>query len=347
MSYSISASLIPPSPSGGRAGVTTALPFVDCAIRRELLPRATRNGRNSGVRSDLGGNLDGAAPLTESRVERWRRYSAQVHWPFVAVMTALTLTLGLAGLGVLPTDSQPLPGARYFIVLITTTPKLRSPSVLETLYADDAADPVDSQASHDWFLDITPHVRHVTWNLSFTRGLQGGRPCSGDTDKPTTKKVEDGTLTYVYRTSGKPLHLSFCWPHNSPVRSEGPYLSAEFPEVGFLGPAAPKFSVEKDLVTAGLGGDYVLQGGKSPTTTSNFAWEWRTVVPSRLVSVALNQLVFATSLGGVARDSRNAFLAGVLFGIAGGALVAVIGELFLPLRLRRRRSGRQAGERAG
>lgn len=278
--------------------------------------------------------------MTESRAERWRRYWSQIHGPFVVVMVALTLALGLAAWNLLPKTNPALPSARDFFLNLSAHPSLPSASLQESFT------PVPRKNAGLWVLVIppVPHPRPVTWDVVAPDGLEGGTLCADPAEElKVDKTFRDGTVRYLIRSAENGiLRLYLCWPHGGAMRNDGTYLAAAFPEIAFDAATPPKLSVSRQLDTTGLAGAYTLQGGRQPTKISDLGWDWDAVVNGGDVS---DLSVFATSLSGVARDGRNSFLAGVLFGIAGAALVALIQELFLPLRLRRLRFGRRA--RAG
>jgi hypothetical protein len=231
-----------------------------------------------------------------------------------------------------PRASPALPGARFTSLDIRSAPIAQSASINEMLTTPPAYDHgiVD-------YLDImvTPSTSQaVTWTLlpADPEGLDGAILCQSQPDFTPQMTDHGHSVRYVGSApAGTTVTLHLCWPDHGPVRSDGPYLAAEFPSITMLG--ATHLDVSRSFLAPG--DDYTLQGGLPPSAVESSGWLWSSADDSPL---APSLQVLATSLNGVARDDRNNFLAGVLFGIAGGALVALISDLFLPLRLRRWRA---------
>jgi hypothetical protein len=132
--------------------------------------------------------------------------------------------------------------------------------------------------------------------------------------------------------------VNLCWTHGAPLAFSGEYASASIPtvSVGTLASSAAPFEVTRSLyfvnktqsaqpVTA----QYSLQAGTLPSSTDPIGWHWSADngAPIQLVALNIPESQHETYLG---------FLSGVLFGVAGGALVTLFQEVLDPLRGRRK-----------
>jgi hypothetical protein len=132
--------------------------------------------------------------------------------------------------------------------------------------------------------------------------------------------------------------VNLCWTHGAPLAFSGEYASASIPtvSVGTLTTSAVRYEVTRSLyfvnktqsaqpVTA----QYSLQAGTLPSSTDPIGWHWSADngAPIQLVALNIPESQHETYLG---------FLSGVLFGVAGGALVTLFQEVLDPLRGRRK-----------
>lgn len=143
--------------------------------------------------------------------------------------------------------------------------------------------------------------------------------------------------------SRRGLYFRLCWSSNAPVGLDGSYLSASLPEVAVQDSPA---SVPVTIVLVPHAGDtssYSLQATPNPSQTDGSSWTWS---DSSTSSTSLEGTVFTTTstppiyvaavnAGGTQEDALRALFAGILLGIAGAALVAILQELISPLSRRR------------
>lgn len=134
------------------------------------------------------------------------------------------------------------------------------------------------------------------------------------------------------------------WSSGSPVAANGAYLSARFPPVH--GIAVDAYG---DGIAQGDGGgdlaagtvtrilnladvttyDFNVQSDPQPSVSDAGSWTWiSNDLPQTLQLAAINS-------SDLQRENNNAFYSGILFGIAGGALVALIAELVRPFNRRK------------
>lgn len=163
-----------------------------------------------------------------------------------------------------------------------------------------------------------------------------------------------GDLTLVGESPGgipanalAPLgEVNLCWRRNAPLKSDGEFVTAALPGISENNKRVialiPHYSGRKSTlaVTQNLyfqnplqsaqpiTSEYSLQAGSLPTRTDPFGWHWSGNSGTLIQLTALNIL-----------DSQHAaylgFISGVMFGIAGGAFVALLQETLEPIRRRR------------
>ena len=133
------------------------------------------------------------------------------------------------------------------------------------------------------------------------------------------------------------------WPAASPVQGEGAYLSARFPPVHGI-PVSQQLaladadaagdqasgSVTRVLhLTDALTQNFNVQSDPLPTVTNEESWTWvNHDVPQAIQVAAINS-------SALQHENNNALYAGVLFGVAGAALIALITELIGPFSRRK------------
>jgi hypothetical protein len=128
-----------------------------------------------------------------------------------------------------------------------------------------------------------------------------------------------------------PLYVQLCWGSSSPMIVNGAYLTARFPSTFSSGPAgATSLRLTRQLnLGAGNTSDYAVQSLTQPTSVTYGGWQWSKVPAGSPISFA------AINTSVTQHDSYQAFLSGVFFGVAGGALVALVQEVVAPFRSRR------------
>jgi hypothetical protein len=140
--------------------------------------------------------------------------------------------------------------------------------------------------------------------------------------------------------------INLCWSQNEPLQFDGEYATAALPAVhenySRLTALIPNYSARESglSVTQSLylqnplqrsqpiTGTYSLQAGTLPTRTDPFGWHWSGNKGGLIQLTALSIL-----------DSQHkaylGFISGVMFGIVGGAFVALLQEMLQPIRRRR------------
>ncbi len=188
--------------------------------------------------------------------------------------------------------------------------------------------------------DFGPHLQQITWSLD-VMGFNGyscpPRPGPVPTEKlseparaTATEYVITGTSTSIPPSQApvQPfMFVRFCWQQGSPIASRGSYLTAELPRVTL---AEGTGSVTRTLELPGEAlSQYSIQGGISPTAMTGTNWVWTSTLSDNLDSQSSAPIpVVAASIPGLQRDNHLAFLSGIFFGIAGGAVVTLIPESF-------------------
>ncbi len=140
-----------------------------------------------------------------------------------------------------------------------------------------------------------------------------------------------------------PPGLCIHWDSASPFSLSGPYLSARFPPVRGISNAVPFTPEEPQVGDLGVTtvrrtlyldddtANFAIQSEPLPNLPETTSWTWTNKDTPQVIEVA------ATNQSATQHQSDNAFYSGVLFGVVGGALIALITELVVPLHPRRRR----------
>jgi hypothetical protein len=132
-----------------------------------------------------------------------------------------------------------------------------------------------------------------------------------------------------------PFRVHLCWPAHGPAGLDGAYLNARFPpiEVYYATGDDQKVALQLSLDASDNTADYTVQSLQTPTKVLQTSWEWTQAPTSEGLpsSLAFN----AVNTSETQHDTYNAFISGVLFGVAGGALIAIVQEFVAPFRSRR------------
>ncbi|HEX4434829.1 MAG TPA: hypothetical protein VH012_08360 [Acidimicrobiales bacterium] len=157
---------------------------------------------------------------------------------------------------------------------------------------------------------------------------------------PPVPKKDRSTVGGTVPPPGLCVH----WGSASPFSISGPYLSARFPPLRGISSDIP-FTQIPQAGDLGVGqvrrvlyledgnntANFAIQTDPRPTVSSPTAWTWTIKDARQVIQVA------ATNASATQHENNQAFYSGVLFGVVGGALIALITELVVPLHPRRRR----------
>ncbi len=142
-----------------------------------------------------------------------------------------------------------------------------------------------------------------------------------------------------------PPGLCLQWDSGAPFSLSGPYLSARFPplrgvssdvvfteipQTGDLGVATVTRTLRLD---GGNTADFNIQTDPHPAVSTSSSWSWVIRDSQQVIQVA------ATNSSDIQHENNDAFYSGILFGVVGGALIALITELVVPLRRQHGRHG--------
>ena len=147
--------------------------------------------------------------------------------------------------------------------------------------------------------------------------------------------------------NGEPfLVFKLCWNNGSPLITSGSYISAALSPI--LAAGGQIGTVTRSLVLSGTSlSSYSLAGGIAPTEATARSWVWTDNLSGRFESQARAEIpIIASSLPGIQRDQRNTFYSGILFGIAGGALVSLVQSLHSALDQRNAEDKQRAADAA-
>jgi hypothetical protein len=174
-------------------------------------------------------------------------------------------------------------------------------------------------------------------SVSWTLDIQGftGYLCPGQAPLQMVPFPQQGKNDY-YIGASSPVPpdqgasfftVRLCWDRGAPLITSGSYISAALSPV--LAPDGQSGTVTRSLVLSGSSlSSYALAGGIPPTEESARSWIWSSSLSADIQNQARYEIpIIASSLPGIQHDNQNAFYAGILFGIAGGAAVSVIPAL--------------------
>jgi hypothetical protein len=293
-----------------------------------------------------------------------RAYVSQLHGVFVITLAVMVVALTLIGLAWLPSSgafpavtenvsvSANEPGVTHFIEELS---RVGNGSAL-VIEASDL-EPEPSAGNYTLFIEnigtatlCTP--RYVIFHNGGLVSVPISRQHLGPSQVPETDgySARPGIDTVAAVTRTRPgdaspvqqqgvmsevtgsgfYYVRLCWASGGPVALSGSYLSAQLPAMDSFD-SNPNIKVTRQLnPVAGDTANYVIQSISQPTSVTSSGWQWSGFPPSEQITLS------AVNVGGTQHDSYLAFLSGIAFGVAGGALITLIQELLTPLSDRRR-----------
>lgn len=268
-------------------------------------------------------------------------YASRLHWVGIVTLAILIVGLSLFGWSLRPASGgfPQLPSPPQLFPAQSSGPQQYTVNLTRT--GDDSAT-----------LLVTSLLPPTgpSWTL-YVNDLGSGRLCTPTGDIPvfgggssykvlpehlvrrSPATVTTG-LSHVVAIDGRgTLYVELCWSAEAPVQTNGAYLSARIP---LLLPYAPnEADAAPDRVTrqlnlgSGYSGDYNIQSEVHPTSVTSGGWQWSPRTPGA-VPISFT----AVNTSDTQHDSYQAFLSGIVFGVAGGALIALVQELVAPFRSR-------------
>lgn len=284
-----------------------------------------------------------------------RNYINRLHVVLVVALLVLTVGLGLIGWSIRPSSGgfSPVPADLQLFV----------PTAAQALAFTETISPA-SGGGAVLALEGTPQITDVIPTQPFTLvvdNLGDGRLC---TPSVLTKDQVGLTLHLPLQHIRKSGALDFtsarnhpatisgrgyffvrlCWPSHGPVAVHGAYLNARFPPTEVFAATNDAQDVARQLTLGASDAttaDYSVQSLQQPTTVSDSEWTWaartsHTALPEALAFTAVNT-------SETQHDSYEAFISGIFFGVAGGALVSLVAELVAPFRPRQERRPPEPG----
>jgi hypothetical protein len=144
--------------------------------------------------------------------------------------------------------------------------------------------------------------------------------------------------------AGAPFYLRIRWREHAPVALDGAYLSAQLPGVVLSWPGDPPASIPMTTILTPRAGDlgqFSLQATTGPSVTGARSWTWHLDSAAHVATVGaqpsagFDPIAFsAASVAETQQETVRAFIAGVLLGVAGGAVITLIAELIKVRRVR-------------
>jgi hypothetical protein len=137
-------------------------------------------------------------------------------------------------------------------------------------------------------------------------------------------------------------YLRLCWDFDAPVQLNGSYLSARFPPIVVIPGAAVgggesgadlNVSVARTLRPDAETADFAIQSQPRPTGAGPDSWEWAAQTSPETIQLS------AIDVSDTQHAEYLTFLSGIALGLAGAAVIALLGEFILPLHQRREDRG--------
>ena len=274
-------------------------------------------------------------------------YVSRLHVVGVVTLAVLTVGLGLTGWALRPPSSgfPSLPG--NMIISIEKAPSgLNFVEMMEPL--GDGGGVLTLSAKSDFAAD-PPSVPEGPWMVTFD-GLGQATVCSPHRysymGSPTVRVPPQRILRYPelgrkeFRGAtgiegNGPFYIRLCWQSNGPVARNGAYLNAQFP-VLYVDAAGDPQAVPRylDLGSPDVP-DYASESSlQSPTSATQGGWQWAPRV-SLVDRISVPLSFSAVNTSETQHDTYETFLSGIVFGLAGGALIALVQEFVAPFRTRK------------
>ena len=281
---------------------------------------------------------------------------------FAAVVALLTVALTIMGLSLQPSNGPPTPSNELSLLSFSIEPRPNTSSLPASMSVTEAVDFLGGTATllRFWVDANVPGAVSYAWTvmavnfhgqLCSTRG--GIRTSHGNLVPNTKIQNPQGALTEFQgatsssdeQSTQEVFQLDLCWQSGGPGTLKDGYLTATLPEVEFtpaFGATVPyPWQPPEMLLNQTLGGgpqmsntlaEYQQQAGQPPTDITADRWTWTNTLTNAATSNP--RLINAVSLPQLQRENHNAFLSGVLFGVAAGAFIVLLQELLVPLRRR-------------
>jgi hypothetical protein len=284
-----------------------------------------------------------------------RNYISRLHLVLVATLLVLTVALGLVGWSIRPSSGgfSAVP-ADVQLFIPTASPLLQFTETISSASGGGAVLTVEG----------TPQITDVVPTQPFTLVVNNpgeGRLCTpsvltndqlGLALRLAPQHVrKNAALAFVTPGRNRPITISgrgyfyvrLCWPSNGPVALNGAYLSARFPPTEVFAATKDAQGVARQLTLGSSDAttaDFSIQSLEQPTRSTDREWIWAAhtsgVLPQALPFTAVNT-------SETQHDSYDAFISGIFFGVAGGALVSLVAELVAPFRPRQERRPPEPG----
>jgi hypothetical protein len=260
----------------------------------------------------------------------------------IGALAAAAVVFFALGFRSAPTAGGPpeIPGAPALNLAFTSLPRTLVPGSLSVYAYLRQLSSDRTRLTLEVYGDFRARQWPIKWSLDVT-GFNGYncqlRPAPAPSERisgPDSAKAAGYVITGS--SSGVPpsqaadqpfIFVRFCWQRSSPITSSGSYLAAELPRVSLTegtGTVARILQLPGQTLS-----QYASQGGISPTAMTDTKWVWTSALSNNLSSQASAPIpVIAASIAGLQQDNHRAFLSGIFFGIAGGALVTLIPESF-------------------
>jgi hypothetical protein len=276
-----------------------------------------------------------------------RNYVSRLHLVGIASLALLTVGLALFGWSLRPASGGYSAVPSGLDLSLTAAPPTLNLMESVAPSGEDGAMLTITGTS-----DLPDVVTEGRWTLLIDH-LGSGGPCAPSyatvdyqrvrierphLERHATIRIGAAVFHEARITGNGPFFIQLCWTSNGPAALNGAYLSSRIPPL-YVDIPGDTAEVTRQLHPGSFDtADYAIQSLRQPTSASPNAWQWAAPAkfefPQPIAFAAVNS-------SETQHDSYDAFLSGILFGVAGGALVSLIAELVAPFRSRQERGSRE------
>lgn len=244
----------------------------------------------------------------------------------LVVLTTLFFALGVS---FLPSSSQPaqIPDSPTLTLTFQGPPPPQQLSVLSFLMQTGSS---RTELVVEASGQFRPGQAVVDWTVA-ANGFTGTN-CTPESQQITFTSFGNDNYDITAKSPTRPFGSPFfgfnlCWQDNSPLAVSGPYVSAELP---LITSTVQTGTVTRSLELTGTSlSGYTLAGGLAPTKVTPRSWTWASSLSSSFENAASAPIpVIGSSVSGLQNDNNDFLIAGIMFGVAGGAFVSIFPALF-------------------
>lgn len=176
---------------------------------------------------------------------------------------------------------------------------------------------IDSKGNFE-NLRLYPGESPAAQGLQEVRVLSAEQAGSAFPEKDFYGVASDPTVSFA--------NLSLCWHASPPGQVTGAYMTALFPQTSVAGKTVVNQYLQIGPAMSNALVGWTQQSGNPASDITAGQWAWRPVL---IAGMTDSNLIYATNVSSLQRETSNGFISGILLGIAGAGLFIVMQELVL------------------